>query len=213
MIKPAETETQRVFDALKAQILGQQLPAGTPLSHSQLCRDLQTSRTPVREAIRKLEGLGLVATLPHRGSFVAQLALKDFLEINQIRALIEPFAVRQATGQIPPAVLAELERRLRSLNREHPGAAEFAELHVIDADIHRAIGEYGGNVRLNDLAEHLRSLCQQFSYDSQLRYEVMIEELLALLGAIGHGDADAAEVLMRAHLNNFSAALPRMVAR
>jgi DNA-binding GntR family transcriptional regulator len=154
-----------------------------------------------------------VATLPHRGSFVAQLALKDFLEINQIRALIEPFAVRQATGQIPPAVLAELERRLRGLNRAQPGPAEYAELHVIDAAIHRAIGDYAGNARLDDLAEHLRSLCQQFSYDSQLRYEVMIDELLALLAAIGQGDADAAETLMREHINNFSAALPRMVAR
>ena len=212
-MKPVETETQRVFDTIKAQILRQQLPAGTPLSHSQLCRDLQTSRTPVREAIRKLEGLGLVATLPHRGSFVAQLALRDFLEITQIRALLEPFAVREATGKVPEPVLLELTTRLRGLSREHPGAAEFSALHLIDADIHRVIGLYSGNARLNDLAENLRSLCQQFSYDSQLRYTVMIDELLALLGALRKGDAERAETLMRQHINNFGAALPGMVAR
>lgn len=213
MLEPRATETQRVFDTLKSQILQQQLPAGTPLGHSQLCRDLKTSRTPVREAIRKLEGIGLVNTLPHRGSFVAQLGLKDFLEINQIRSLLEPFAARQAAGQIPDLIVDELEQRLRAIHRERPGDDDFQMLYVIDGDIHRAIGTYAGNARLDDLSETLRSLCQQFSYDSRVRFDIMIEELLRLLDALRRGDADQAEAVMRQHVNNFGEALPRLISR
>jgi DNA-binding GntR family transcriptional regulator len=206
-----ETEAQRVFERLKSLILQNRLPAGAPLSHSQLCRDLQTSRTPVREALSKLEGLGLVMTVPHRGTFVSQLGLHDFLEITQIRALLEPFAARQAAGRVPAEALDALERRLRALNRERPSEADFAALHAIDDEAHRLVGRAGGNRRLDALAETLRSLCQQFSFDSRLRFDTMAAELHNLLAALRAADADAAEAIMRRHISNFGEALPHMI--
>ena len=207
------TETQRVFERLKSLILANELPPGAPLSHSQLCRDLQTSRTPVREALSRLEGLGLVMTVPHRGTFVAQLGLQDFLEMTEIRTLIEPFAARQAAGRAPDAALAELERRLRGLKRERPSEADFDALQAIDAEVHRMIGRAAGNRRLDAIAETLRSLCQQFSYDSRLRFATMVGELLDLLAALRAGDGAAAERIMRQHISNFGEALPGMIGR
>lgn len=213
MTDTRETETRRVFDQIKMLILEKRLPAGTPLSHSQLCRDLNTSRTPVREALSKLEGLGLVMTVPHRGTFVAQLGLQDFLEITQIRALLEPFAACQAAGRIAAATLDGLEQRLHALNIEHPTDADFDALHTIDADVHRLVGAAGGNRRLHELAETMRSLCEQFSYDSRLRFGTMIGELLQLLDALRSGDGPAAEAVMRRHISNFGEALPGMLLR
>lgn len=212
MQEPA-TEAQRVFEALKERIIRNDLPAGSSLSHSQLCRDLNTSRTPVREALSRLEGLGLVTTIPHRGTFVRQLHLKDFLEITQMRALLEPFAARQAAGRIAESVLDELETKLRGLQRQQPGDAEFATLHDIDAEVHRLIGRSAGNDRLDELTETLRSLCEQFSYDSRLRFGVMVDELLELLGALRRGDAETAEQIMYRHIMNFGEALPGMIGR
>ena len=213
MVEAPETESQRVFESIKALILGKQFTPGTPLSHSQLCRDMSTSRTPVREALSRLEGLGLVTTVPHRGTFVAQLDLQDFLEITQIRALLEPFAARQAAGIIPLETLERLEQQLRALDQERPSDADFAALHQIDAAIHQLIGQAAGNRRIDALSETLRSLCEQFSHDSRLRFGTMIGELLDLLAALRAGDAEAAEQIMRQHITNFGAALPKLIAR
>lgn len=206
-----ETETQRVFEVLKGGILRQEFAPGTPLSHSQLCRDLNTSRTPVREALSRLEGLGLVTTVPHRGTFVAQIDLQDFLEITQIRALIEPFAARQAAGRVPLERIDQLTRELKQLEGSRQSDADISALQRIDAEIHRLVGAGSGNHRLDSLAETLLSLCAPFSHDSRLRFHTMVGELLGLLAALRAGDADAAEDTMRAHINNFGEALPRLV--
>ncbi len=208
-----ETETQRVFELLKVQILEQQLPAGTPLNHSQLCRDLNTSRTPVREALRMLEGLSLVTTVPHRGSQVAQLGLHDYLEIAQIRNSLEPLAARLAAGRVPAAALDELEQRLEALNQAAPTAEDHRALFEIDSDIHSTIGEAAGNRRLFEINERLRSLCQSFSQDAKLRFSVMVSEHSQLLAALRAGDADAAETIMRKHVGGFADALPQLIRK
>ncbi len=207
----SDTETERVFETLKAMILDTRLPTGTPLNHSQLCRDLQSSRTPVREAIRKLEGVGLVTTVPHRGSYVAQVDLREFLQIVEIRLQLEPFAARQAAGRIPVGTLDALEARLHALNRAAPTEEDFAALHQIDGDLHHAIGVAAGNQRLDEMMETLRSLCQGFSHDSRLRFDVMVDEHFALLRALRDGDADEASAIMYKHVRGFGEALPRLM--
>lgn len=206
-----ETESQRVFEAIRSLILQKQVAPGTPLSHSQLCRDLNTSRTPVREALSRLEGIGLVTTVPHRGTFVARLDLQDFLEITQIRMLLESWAAGQAAGHIAEAELARLEAELRAFSRERPSEADFDALHRIDAEIHTLVGKTAGNKRLADVCNTLRNQCEQFSHDSRVRFVTMVDELLALLAALRTGEAAVAEQVMRQHISNFGQALPSLM--
>lgn len=207
----SRTETQRIFALLKARILEHKLPAGTPLNHSQLCRDLNTSRTPIREALRMLEGLGLVTTVPHRGAQVAQLGLHDYLEIAQIRHALEPLAARLAAGRVPAALLDELEQRLDALDETAPTAEDYLALFRIDNDMHSIIGEAGGNWRLYEINERLRTLCQGFSRDAELRFGVMVFEHRKLIAALREGDADGAERIMRKHVGGFAEALPQLM--
>lgn len=213
MSEPRETETQRVFETLKARILRNELPSGAPLSHSQLCRDLQTSRTPVREALSRLEGLGLVTTIPHRGAIVSKLGLQDFLEIGQILALLEPFAARQAAGRVSRATLDEFAAQLRQLRGEPPTAEHIDRLNQIDNAIHRAVLQSAGNQRMYDMVETMRSLCDHLGFTLERRFAAVVDELLELLAALQSGDGAAAELLMYRHTTNFGESLPGMLGR
>ena len=208
-----ETETQRVFEVLKARILRNELPSGLPLSHSQLCRDLQTSRTPVREALSRLEGLGLVTTIPHHGTIVAKLGLQDFLEIGQILAQLEPFAARLAAGRFVPAQLDDFEAQLRAMYGAAPTAANLEQLNQLDNAIHRAILQAAGNQRMADLVETMRSLCDHLSFALERRFDVVIDELLDLVAALRTADGAACGRLMSHHITSFGEALPSSLNR
>ena len=203
MSEPRETETQRIFETLKARILNNDLPSGTPLSHSQLCRDLQTSRTPVREALSRLEGLGLVTTIPHRGTIVAKLDLHDYLEIGQILAQLEPFAARLAAGRVPPAALDDFEAQLRELYHAAPTAANIDLLNQLDNALHRDILAAAGNQRMYDLVETMRSLCDHLSFALERRFDIVIDELLELIAALRAGKSSEAGQVMLHHITSF----------
>ena len=213
MSEPRETETQRIFDILKARILQNEIPAGMPLSHSQLCRDLQTSRTPVREALSRLEGLGLVTTIPHRGTIVAKLDLHDYLEIGQILAQLEPFAARMAAGHILPATLDAFEAQLRELHHATPTAALIERLNQIDNAIHREIMAKAGNRRMYDMVETMRSLCDHLSFALERRFDTVIDELFALIAALRAGNSAEAAHTMLHHITSFGETLPGSLRR
>ena len=78
-----------VFEALKDAILTQKLHPGERLLESELADELGVSRTPVREAIRKLEQEGLVVMIPRKGAYVDGISLKDIHEVYEIRAALE----------------------------------------------------------------------------------------------------------------------------
>ena len=213
MSEPRETETQRIFETLKARILNNDLPSGTPLSHSQLCRDLQTSRTPVREALSRLEGLGLVTTIPHRGTIVAKLDLHDYLEIGQILAQLEPFAARLAAGRVPPAALDDFEAQLRELYHAAPTAANIDLLNQLDNALHRDILAAAGNQRMYDLVETMRSLCDHLSFALERRFDIVIDELLELIAALRAGKSSEAGQVMLHHITSFGETLPGTLGR
>lgn len=165
----------------------------------------------MREALSRLEGIGLVTTVPHRGTVVAQLDLQNFLEITQIRMLLESWAARQAAGRIPTAALDWLEAELRAFDRNNRSDNDYDALHRIDAEIHALIGKAAGNKRLANLCETLRNQCEQFSHDSRVRFVTMVDELLELLAALRAGNGNLAEHVMRRHISNFGEALPSLM--
>ena len=81
-----------VFESLKDAILTQTLPPGKRLLENELAESLGVSRTPVREAIRRLEQEGLVAMIPRKGAYVSGISLKDIREVYEIRAALEMLA-------------------------------------------------------------------------------------------------------------------------
>ena len=98
-----------VFENLRGAIVEGRLKPGERLMEVQLAEQLGVSRTPVREAIRKLELEGLVVMLPRKGAYVANMSLKDLIDVLEIRASLEGLAASLAAERITDEDIKKLE--------------------------------------------------------------------------------------------------------
>ncbi len=145
----AETTSvrERTYEYLKASILSGRLNPGERLTEEHLAKELGISRTPVREALHKLESEGLIKPLPSRGFITAQDSKDDIEELFEIRAVLEGYALRVICGRIDDALLERLEETVRkaeaalraqSLDDVFQWNTRFHDiLHEVIADRHR----------------------------------------------------------------------------
>src|SRR5512139_3162319 len=111
----------RAYQELRRIILEGQVGPGKKLNEGELAKALGISRTPIREAINRLEKEGLVEIFPQRGAFVVQFTEEDVYELFLIRENLEGLAARLATGKITPASLAKLESCLEGFKEPFRG--------------------------------------------------------------------------------------------
>jgi DNA-binding GntR family transcriptional regulator len=124
------TMAEAALAELQDSILSGELPAGSPLRLEELAARLGMSISPVREAVRRLESLGLAVHVPHRGARVSELALDDLRDTYEVRLVLEPLAVGRAARRFADrdaeAALAHLERYATAQERGDPRAARDA---------------------------------------------------------------------------------------
>lgn len=104
---------EKAYEYLKASILSGQRNPGERLTEEHLAKELGISRTPVREALHKLESEGLIKPLPSRGFIASQDSKDDIEELFEIRAVLEGYALRVICARIDDAVLERLEETVR----------------------------------------------------------------------------------------------------
>ena len=210
MAKPApkrETQVslnQKAYAEIRRRILNGELSAETPLSEYQLAEELELSRTPVREAVKRLEREGLVQSIPNRGTFVAELTARDISEIYQVREQLEGFAARIAAESMSDESIRKLEEEIRILNTL---AADGRLVEVVDSDIrlHKHIVASTQNSRLITLLETLDDQMHRvralFPQSSQW-LDTTLEDHANIVNAIKARDGEAAEKAMKAHLRS-----------
>lgn len=110
---PARTLAERATTELRADILSGRLAPGTPLRLEELARSLAMSVMPVREAVRRLESMGLAEHVPHRGARVSAISLEDLRDTYELRLQLEPLAVGHAAARFTAAEAAYVRARLR----------------------------------------------------------------------------------------------------
>ena len=86
---------ERIYQKLRLDIYSSKIHQGAMLTEQEIADSFNVSRTPVREALRKLEQEGLITIIPKKGSIVKQITLQDILEMDQIRELLEPYVARE----------------------------------------------------------------------------------------------------------------------
>lgn len=200
-----DTETLRVYRALKHDILAAVFAPGQPLAEVDLARRFGASRTPLREALLRLEADGLVRIEPRRGAFVLELTVADFLEINELRSVLEPYAARAAALRIDAGTVRDLLARHAAVPAAAPAEEDYRRLEALDADVHAAIAQAGGNRRMARLIRGLDDLMEVMRVgDMRRRHPEMHQSLGEILAALRDRDPDAAERLMRRHITDFS---------
>lgn len=201
-LKPSERIVDSVYAALRVAILDGSLLPGQALSVPELSRQLDVSRSPVREAVLALVAGGLAVEQPRRGVAVAKIAASDMLQIHEVREGVEAQAARLCAQRASPAVLRQLaellDRQAAVVER-----GDAAGWYQTNAEFHRLVASGAGNSRLSEIAMMLegqmRLGLRQVSSDRDQRRRGLAEHQ-AILGAITGREPDAAERLMREHI-------------
>lgn len=193
-----------VCETLREAISTGVLKPGERLMEIQLAEELGVSRTPVREAIRKLELEGFVVMVPRRGTYVADFSIRDINEVFEVRSALEILAAGLAAERITEDELEQMERLLVQMGEqiEH---GDIDTIVDIDSQFHDILYRASRNDRLvgiiNNLREQLTRL-RAVSMQHPGRLKIMIEEHSRLVEAIAQRDSQLAQKLASDHLEN-----------
>ncbi|WP_431285194.1 GntR family transcriptional regulator [Humitalea sp. 24SJ18S-53] len=205
---PARGAGSLAYEKLVEMLLSRRLSADTPVAERRLAIELGVSRTPLREALHRMEGEGLLLRRSDGTLTVRRLDIEELLEVLNVRRLLEVEATGAAAGAIPRTRLEALRARVLRLLEE--GDPESPERLALDLAIHQAIGEACGNRTLAGLITDLRRRTQLLATRrTPERLEPVCAEHLAILDALAAGDAQAAKAAMAAHVDSTRAGILR----
>lgn len=211
--------------AIQARIMSGETPAGTRLKQAQLAAEYQLSRTPIREALRKLQAEGIVEVLPHQGAVVLGPTVRDIREAYELLAELEGMAAALAARSITRDQLDDLrdaERLYRTLGEEtsQDGTPPTVDAWRHAGDVfHEAIRCAADNARLRktilDLHKSFpRGLASRGAVELESRMlKETIEQHREVLEAIERGDAEEARRAMRGHVHRTGELVSRWVER
>lgn len=201
------TATSRAYDHLKQAILDRAYPGGALLSEGEIAAEVGVSRTPVREALLRLETEGLVRLYPKRGALVLPVSPQEIADVLETRELVETFTAGRAT--IGPALVEELDALLGSM-RDHARAEDAKEFARADRCFHRALVAAAGNEILTQLYDSLRDRqlrMARLTADDPVRTADAIREHTEILAAVRSGDRRRIRAAIHRHLQTAGATL------
>ena len=193
-----------VFNTLRRAILRGELKPGERLMEIQLANKLGVSRTPIREAIRKLELEGLVLMIPRKGAEVAEITEKNLRDVLEVRCALEELAVQLACDRIDRDRLRELHAAAAHF-RDVLGNADITELGEADEAFHDVIFQATGNNRLIQLLNNLREQMYRYRIEYLKKkecYPQLLEEHAQIMRAIEEQDKEKATKITMQHINN-----------
>ncbi|WP_405762213.1 MULTISPECIES: GntR family transcriptional regulator [unclassified Streptomyces] len=206
------TAAERVYRHVKQAVLvDRRYEGGTLLTEGELADAVGVSRTPVREALLRLETEGLLKLYPKKGALVLPVSAQEIADVIETRLLVEEFTVRRAVPA-PPGLLERLAALVEE-QRRHAESGDLPALMAADRGFHAEIVRSAGNQILSRLYDQLR--------DRQLRMGVAllhghperVERTLAehteILDALRAGEAETAAAAVRAHVGRVEALVRR----
>lgn len=200
--------SEEAYHQIKEKIITLDLAPSSVINEQALMKNLGLGRTPIREALQRLDAEGLVHIVPRRGMFVTDISITDLQEIFEVRIVMAGFCARLAARRITPEQIAQLEAVLRDLEQVQGG--DSIALMEIDKRFQRVLYQAAGNKFLTDALERL--------YDSGLRLWHLvlhrlgdvrdaIEQHREVLEALKARDEKMAESLIQQHIADFQNAI------
>lgn len=200
---------EQAYRLLRDRLIMLDIPPGEPINEARLVPELGFGRTPLREALKRLETDHLVVSFPRRGTFATQVDITELAAISEVRQLLEPLAARKAA--LNPQ--SEVHDRLGEVAVSLEGISDVRsarELMAYDLDVHRLIYRAAGNHHLEETLVRLDNLATRIWCVFLARLPAVTEHIsehAPLLRAILDGDADRAEQLAAQHVQRFETAV------
>ncbi len=197
------------------KLLSGELRAGTPLSEASLARELGTSRTPLREALRRLVAEGFIRQIPNRGSMVAEFSKRDVTELYELREALEIYAVGQAAEhtlrssdlealQKLVADVASLRDELIASGAPELNATQMKQFLQIDMNFHSTLVRAAANRRILKVFADTRLLLNIFGLRRKGHSVALLSDVYRfhseVLDAVVRKDAPAARALLGEHI-------------
>lgn len=196
----------RAFAAIQDQLIMLEIPPNTAIVEGDLAAQLGVGRTPIREALKRLETERLVVSYPRRGTFSTGVDVADLGYISEIRATLEPLAARRAAEAASPTLrqlMFDMADKTEALDLE---GIERGELLRWDMTVHRTIYKVSRNPHLEDILIRYDNLATRIFclfLDRLGTVSDHVGEHGALLRAIARGQADLAADIARTHILGF----------
>lgn len=200
MASQSENLREKAYRIIRRLIIDCDLVPGSILNERELVETIGVSRTPIREALNRLEKESLVTIIPQRGAFVGAITVKVINDIYQLREIIEPEVVAMVTPIFPAASLERLRQAFLEL-----GPEDYDRLATLDNELHCLIMDSMGNDFLNQVMANMYAQNERIRFRSNRlpqRVQEAVDEHLTIIEAMLARDPAGAREAMLTHLAN-----------
>jgi DNA-binding GntR family transcriptional regulator len=195
-----EKLSNQVYNVLKEMIIDHRFQPGSRLNVEQLAREMGVSRTPVWEAVGRLEQEGLLENIPNRGVFMATLTPQTAFELYQVREELEALAASLAAPRIEDSVLEQMEKCLEE-QREVIEKADLVAYSRLDFDFHAAVYLASGSQVLQELLGTIKNKMRPLNLQVKPLLSRFYQDHREILAALKSHDPKAAAAAFRKHNN------------
>ncbi|MEV4729812.1 GntR family transcriptional regulator [Saccharopolyspora sp. NPDC049426] len=210
-LEPAPTSmAERAYAAIQDQLIMLDIPPMSPIDDLALSEALGIGRTPVREALKRLEVDRLVVSYPRRGTFASGVDITDLASISDIRVHLEPLAARRASENASEVMRAELTELAEVIQDDDVVLKSRPELMQWDLRVHRSIYRAAGNPHLEDTLVRYNNLATRIFcvfLDRVTHFDRHVDEHVGLLRAVADGESREAEKIAEEHVAGFEKAI------
>lgn len=202
-----------VFNTLRQAILRGELKPGERLMEIALAEKLGVSRTPIREAMRKLELEGLVVMIPRRGAQVANITEKDLNDVLEVRITLENLAIEKACSNMTEEDIRALEAAAKEFEHTFEDG-DLVKMAEADVNFHEAIYRAADNERLMQVLNNLREQIYRYRVEYLKEEEtrkLLVKEHDEIYEAIRNRDVKTAQEISYQHIENQREAIIRSI--
>ncbi|MCE5202213.1 MAG: GntR family transcriptional regulator [Synergistaceae bacterium] len=200
---PVRTTADYVYQQIRRKIFEKKLQSGQRLPEIAVAKEFEVSRTPVREALRRLENEGLVQIMPGWGACLASPTKQEIVDTYEVRENLEVMAIRKASHIITPLQLCRLQEQIDAERKTFSDKDLEAYLNVNDA-FHIIIAESSGNGTLANYVRNIlsRTYVQMIFFESFFDFDTnpSLEEHIDILAALEKHDEEECVRLLHDHL-------------
>lgn len=190
--------SSRVYELLKEMIAKHRFNPGARVNVEALARELGLSRTPVWEAVRRLELEGLLYNIPYRGVFMTEMTLERALELYQVREVLEGLAGRLAAEHVSEKVLEKMVKGLQ-VQKEVIEKGDLVGYSQCDFEFHEMIHRLSHNTVLQEMLESLKAKMQPIKMDIRPILPRLYRGHQEMIDALRSGRGDRVERVIRLH--------------